>query len=196
MDAISDKGLHSYLQHHWVIMELAPRARLASGTTDANHTGQSATLATNAELHASQMTPASPAEAGLLPQGPEIGKQEYPIAGCREDLWDTAEEQKNTSEELVKVRRTSSLEVVRATALADLGPLEDRFSRHADSAQRADLVDEAMPIALTTEAHPSAEQLVSLQPCKDDGLSLAERGLAWFLRIDRSPINFVSCLII
>lgn len=186
-DAISDKGLHSYLQHHWVIIKLVP-----SESQDGSSVAAKGDVSGDTELPTSSLSP--DLHSRIVPEVQEL--QATPDKSVEEDAvrakelvnCDTIDE--SSSAEAISKRQKISPQQGQGNSPALINevqqPQRSRSSETPDHKESEQADEEQQPdLKMSTEQQLNVEQTQQLQPHDDHGLNLADRGSPWFLRIDR-----------
>ena len=199
MDAISDRGLQSYLQHHWVIIRLIPAGdhldqSLTPGSSTESHTSNLAE-----EAHEPMDTTVSNLPPDVLPDQKKQ-KLEYdlgdPIAAaprehqqCSDDI-----QTPNTSREEPSGEETGGVSnkerahqpiTTESMQIPQEAPGSECTSAPETDHRLHPLHTLPPNTKLSTETQLMPVQVQSLQPDKDHGFQLAKSGKAWYLRIDR-----------
>ena len=214
MDAISDKGLHSYIQHHWVILKLVPSSR-TEGPQDSPIKNAAAREAQSpaepaTEDHATSLQQEQgcwrTAEGAVRQDSERVGSKRH-----ADQLESQPSKRPSNEQELPQQKPASDAShFLDSEALAQ-GGAEDSQAAQTSSAQTSNkgpaqtsssadqqqcnpLHQPDDAVHLTTETSLSQQQAEQLQPQQDElGLQLANAGSTWFLRIDRhAPLCSVS----
>ena len=190
MDAISDRGVQSYLQHHYVIMQLVPTGICEQSSeiagqedraiTELPISGTAGSASTVLQKQTQEKIQEPQVKSGAL------GKDYCVESTLIEDHMIVPE--KHSEEAMFKRQKASSQDEgsVNPAAVENASKELQQKSTSADlkESEEADQTHSA-DLKLSTERQLSLEQTKQLQPRIDDGLNVANRGLPWFLRIDR-----------
>ena len=189
MDAISDKGLHSYLQHHWVIMKLMPATSDGEGSEGYSKDSEDSK---DREQPTSRDPEADsrgfPVQLREEEQEPKVASGSSSHPEETSNIEDSVILPDRGSADLKRQRTTSNREGEAApSAVGDASDKTQECDISADSidSNRANQPLDSSELKLSTEQQLSLEQTKQLQPPTDNGLELADSGRPWFLRIDR-----------
>ena len=213
MDAISDKGLHSYIQHHWVIVKLVPSSRTEGPQNSPKEIAAAREAQSPAEPPAEDHATSLQQEQGFWRTTEVAIRQDSEGVGSKrhaDQLESQPSKRPSNEQELPQQKPASNAgHFLDSEALAQGGAdLEDgqaaqkastqtsnkgpaQTSRSADQQQCSPLHQPDVAVQLTTETSLSQQQAEQLQPRQDElGLQLANADSTWFLRIDRHASLF------
>ena len=207
-DAISDKGLHSYIQHHWVIFKLVPSSSNEGPPNSPNESAAVREAQSPAETAAEDHATSLQQEQGFWRTAEGANRQDSEGVGSKRhaDQLESQPSKRLSNEQELQLQKPASDadHFLDSEALAQgSADLEDgqaaqkssaqtlnkgptQTSSSADEQQCNPLHQPDNTVHLTTETSLSQQQAEQIQPQQDElGLQLAEQGSTWFLRIDR-----------
>lgn len=183
MDAISDKGLQSYLQHHWVIMKMTPADDQSAET--ANPQNQAAIDPCSTAKQVDESPTCSPELSRATVPSQKKQKTQVHLEGI-DDAPNNEDQPPAPQSDGMTGMISSGMQMdADAQSTDHISTTEQRIVQEGPLGDRL-LESESANTKLSTETKLDPEQAQDLQPDKDHGLQLARDGQLWFLRIDRS----------
>lgn len=186
IDAISDRGLHSYLQHHWVIFKLMPDEEQTEGSEAATGTSEAKsswgpipgdTSPANVSYAADELRD--------LENGQTLDRHTAVQILERDGASHLIAESDLQRDKVHSKDSTCGATLTNAQhSKGSLPAWHDKASRTSQSHSPGGIPQEPS-VKLSTEACLDAEQSKELQPTRDCGMHLADSGRPWFLRVDR-----------
>lgn len=176
-DAISDRGIHSYLQHHWVIIRLIPaQQNREAHLAEASSTGCAESANEASETSGALRVASGPSGEGQGRSSAQHSDDPDNVSGFpRGDL----------KRQKIAASHEPSGSAKHPHAQDSQQPGNDQYKTICNQEMKSGSEGNQPVTKLSTELPLDAALSREFQPVKDYGMQLADQGKPWFLRIDR-----------